>query len=115
MNYEYFNNTVPNLNNLPERVEKFMSQYGDISKGLSIYGRAAEMFLRKCHDNFGYVIYNPTNNGDYVETQPFFRFWLERYCEAYENALWHSIYSQGGRHAEKYADEAVKKFRKSMQ
>ena len=115
MNYEYFNKTVPNLDKLPERITKFLEQYGDVSKGLSVYGRAAEMFLRKCHENIGYVVFNPTKSGNYVKTQPFFRFWLERYCEAYELALWHSIYSQGGKSAEKYADEAVRKFKKEMQ
>lgn len=111
----YFNKTVPNLDKLPERINKFIEQYGDISKGLAIYGRSAEMFLRKCHENTDYTIFNQTKKGGYVEDKPFFRFWLDRYCEAYEMALWYSIYIQGGKHAEKYADEAVNRFRKEMQ
>lgn len=115
MGYQYFNKTVPNLNQLPPRMSKWLEQYGDASKYLRIYARPAENFLRKAHENLNYSVFQPTKNGGYTETFPFYRFWLDRYCECYELILWNTVCAQGGKNAEKYADEAVRKFQKQMQ
>lgn len=115
MNYEYFNKTVPNLENLPQRLMKFCKNYSDFEKYFKIYGRNSELWLQKIHENFHYGIFSPTKKGNYLETFPFYRFWLDMYCRCYEEALWNSIVAQGGKRAEREADEAVEKFRKEMQ
>jgi len=110
----YFKKNKPNLLTLYDDLYKYCigenSEF--FSEKMSIFGRETQHWLEKAIDNFDYCVYQPTKKGGYDETYPFFDYWLKRVVESFELALWHAYFSEGGKGAEKRADEAVEKFRK---
>jgi hypothetical protein len=114
--YNFFNNTKPNLDRLEERLKNYCSKLNpDFNSHFTIYQSHADICLVKVKENVDYPIFVPDKKDGYVETHPFYCFWLDQYCMLFENALWKSFWMEGGKKAEKNADDAVLKFRKEMQ
>jgi hypothetical protein len=111
----YFRKNTPNLTTLYEDLYKYcIGEHSVFPEKMSIFGRETQFWLERAIENFDYIVYQPTKKGGYDKTYPFFEFWLNRVCDTFELALWHAYHSEGGKGAEKRADEAVEKFRKKF-
>jgi hypothetical protein len=108
----YFTKTKTNMSTLFDDLHSYcQGDHPAFVEKFSIFGQEAQHWIKKAVENFDYCVYQPTKKGGFTETYPFYDYWIKQACQTFELALWHAYYAEGGRNAEKQADEAVEKFR----
>jgi ABC-type Zn uptake system ZnuABC Zn-binding protein ZnuA len=115
---DYFTKTKPNLDKLADRLNNWCSnKEPTFNDSLKIYGEKPVYYLAKCVETKDAEIFTKNKKVVFVSSYPFYEYWLERYCELHEIALWNAVHRSvtDKKKAERLAEEAVLQFRKEFQ